>query len=120
MKFTKTHEWIDLKGDVGTVGVTEYAQSQLGDVVYVELPKINSKVKVGDEVAVLESTKAAADVYSPVSGTIIEVNTSLSTKAELVNTSAEKEGWLFKIHVDNVKELDDMMNETDYKSKNNS
>lgn len=118
MKFTKTHEWVDLDGDIGTVGVTNYAQNQLGDIVYVELPKVGKTVKAGMESAVLESTKAAADVYSPVSGTIIEVNDELTKKAELVNSSPEKNGWLFKVRLSDIKEIDAMMDETDYKSKN--
>jgi len=118
MKFTKTHEWVESDGNIATVGVTNYAQSQLGDIVYVELPKVGMKVNAGVEAAVLESTKAAADVYSPVSGIITEVNKELTEKAELVNTSAEKSGWLFKVRLENFSELDAMMNETDYKSKN--
>src|ERR1700722_410042 len=97
MKFTKTHEWVERDGDMATVGVTDYAQNQLGDIVYVELPKIGKAVKAGEEAAVLESTKAAADVYCPVSGVIAEVNVELKTHAEYVNTSAEKKGWLFKV-----------------------
>ena len=119
MKYTKTHEWIDLEGDIGTVGVTEYAQSQLGDIVYVELPKLDSQVNLGEESAVLESTKAAADVYSPVSGKIIQVNEELTKHPELVNVSAEQKGWLFKIKLTNLQELDEMMSESDYKMKNN-
>lgn len=118
MKFTKTHEWVERDGDVATVGVTNYAQSQLGDIVYVELPKIGMKVKQGEEASVLESTKAAADVYSPVSGTITEVNKELTEKAELVNSSPEKNGWLFKVRLSDISELDSMMDETEYKSKN--
>lgn len=116
MKFTKTHEWVLEEGDIGIVGVTKYAESQLGDIVYVELPKINVEVNVGDEVAVLESTKAAADVYSPVSGVIIDVNQNLSKNAELVNQSPEKEGWIFKIKLKNRQEIDQMLTEDEYKA----
>lgn len=115
MKFTKTHEWVRDENGIGTVGVTHYAEDQLGDIVYVELPVVGTKVKQGDEVAVLESTKAAADVYSPVSGTIVAVNQELSNRAELVNQAAEKEGWLFKIQLENPNELESMLDETEYK-----
>jgi glycine cleavage system H protein len=118
MKYTKTHEWVQNDGDVAMVGVTNYAQHQLGDIVYVELPTIGKIVKAGEEAAVLESTKAAADVYSPVSGEITEVNTALNTQAELVNASPELKGWLFKVRLSNLKELESMMTESDYKSIN--
>lgn len=117
MKYTKTHEWIQLQGNIGIIGITEYAESQLGDIVYVELPKLQSKVKSGDEVAVLESTKAAADIYSPVSGTIIEVNQELVQNAGLVNSSPEKDGWIYKIELENSEELDNLMSASDYKTK---
>src|SRR5437870_1500856 len=105
MKFTETHEWIDVKDGIGIVGITEYAQKELGDIVFVELPEVGKTVKAGSEAAVLESTKAAADVYSPVSGTIIAVNTALKEKSELVNTSPQKDGWLFQIKLSNPDEL---------------
>jgi len=108
MKFTETHEWIDVKDGVGTVGVTHYAQKELGDIVYVELPKIGSLVKKGQAAAVLESTKAAADVYSPMSGKIIEVNQNLNTNPELVNSSPEKDGWIFKLSLTDVNEFDSL------------
>lgn len=114
MKFTETHEWIEVQGDVGTVGVTEYAQKELGDVVYVELPKIGKSVKAGEEAVVLESTKAAADVYSPVSGTIVEVNHALEQAAELINRSAQGEGWLFKIKLSQPQELDSLLDTAAY------
>lgn len=106
MKYSETHEWIDVKDGIGTVGVTEYAQKELGDIVYVELPKLNNVIKRGQEAAVLESTKAAADVYTPVSGKIIEVNPVLDSVPELVNSSPEEKGWLFKILLSDPKELD--------------
>jgi glycine cleavage system H protein len=117
MKFSETHEWIHLDNDVGTVGISNHAQKELGDIVFVELPKIGKNVKAGEEVAVLESTKAAADVYCPVSGTILEVNTNLSNASELVNQSPEKEGWLFKIKLSNPEELKELMEEEIYLSK---
>lgn len=116
MKYTNTHEWIDLKGDIGTVGITDHAQKELGDIVYVELPKVGKTVQAGEEAVVLESTKAAADVYSPISGTILEVNSSLTSASELVNQSPEASGWLFKIKPSNPKELDKLLDETAYRS----
>ncbi len=106
MKYTKTHEWVSLNGNIATVGVTEHAQKELGDIVYVELPKLGHKVKAGDEIVVLESTKAAIDIYTPLSGQIKEVNESLRESPEQVNFSAEKEGWLYKLELSNTSELD--------------
>lgn len=115
MKFTDSHEWIEMENsDVGIVGVSNHAQEELGDIVYVELPAVGKKVKMAQEAAVLESTKAAADVYAPVSGTIVEVNTALKTNPELINRSAEKEGWLYKIRLDNPSEFDHLMDRAAY------
>lgn len=114
MKFTETHEWIEIANGVGTVGITDHAQKELGDIVYVELPKIGKSVKKGQEAVVLESTKAAADVYAPVSGTIIAVNEALNLTPELVNTSSEDSGWLFKLNVESADELDGLMDQISY------
>jgi glycine cleavage system H protein len=116
MKYTESHEWIEVMNGIGTVGVTDHAQKELGDIVYVELPKIGKNVKAGEEVAVLESTKAAADVYSPVSGTIYETNASLSQASEKVNQSPEAEGWLFKIKLNDLNELNQLLNADAYLS----
>lgn len=116
MKFTETHEWILVEKNIGTVGVTEYAQKELGDIVYVELPEVGKKVASGDEAAVLESTKAAADIYAPASGTIIAVNEALSQKSELINQSPEENGWIFKIELSKPEELDALMDKTAYQS----
>lgn len=116
MKFTETHEWIDIENGIGTVGITEYAQKELGEIVYVELPKVGKEVKKGQEAVVLESTKAAADVYSPVSGKIVEVNTALSEASELVNSFPEKEGWLFKLALSNPQELDFLLDKVAYRA----
>ncbi|MEM1281949.1 MAG: glycine cleavage system protein GcvH [Chlamydiota bacterium] len=113
-KFTETHEWIAVDGDIGTVGVTNHAQEELGDIVYVELPEVGKKVAANEEAVVLESTKAAADVYSPASGSIIEVNESLNDQSELVNSSAEGDGWLFKIKIDDLSQLDGLMDQKSY------
>jgi glycine cleavage system H protein len=109
MKYTETHEWIEVKDGIGVVGVTNYAQKELGDIVYVELPKVGKEVRKGKEAAVLESTKAAADVYAPVSGKIVEINSALSETSELVNSSPENKGWLFKIILSDLGELDDLL-----------
>lgn len=113
-KYTETHEWIEVNGNAATVGITSFAQKELGDIVYVELPKVGAHVKKGEEAAVLESTKAAADVYSPISGTITTVNTVLGEKPELINSSAEQEGWLFKLSIKDTKELDGLMDQDEY------
>jgi glycine cleavage system H protein len=117
MKFTETHEWIEVKGGVGTVGVTNYAQKELGDIVYVELPKVGKEIKAGEVVAVLESTKAASDVYSPVSGTILEVNQNLNAASDLVNASAEDKGWIFRMQLRDMNEMEQLLNESEYKAK---
>lgn len=117
MKFTETHEWIEAEGEVGKVGITQFAQKELGDIVYVELPKVGKQVNAGDEVVVLESTKAAADVYSPVSGTIVEINTALTAAPEKVNLSPENEGWLFKLKYSQKSEIDHLMEKSDYEKK---
>ena len=117
MKFTETHEWIDVKDNIGVVGISDYAQKELGDIVYVELPKVGSTIKKGEEVVVLESTKAAADVYSPVSGKILEVNLALNEASDLVNTSSENNGWLFKIQLSDPKEFQLLMDKETYQSK---
>lgn len=114
MKFTESHEWISVENGVGTVGVTQYAQKELGDIVYVELPKVGAKIEKGKEAAVLESTKAAADVYSPATGKVVEINTNLQTTVELINTSPEKDGWLFKIALEDPKQLDSLMDNEQY------
>lgn len=119
MKFTESHEWIELdpKTSIATVGVSDHAQKELGEIVYVELPEIGSEIQAGKEVAVLESTKAAADVYSPVTGVIVDINPELSFRAGLINQSPENEGWIFKIKVKNRQELDKLMDAATYRSK---
>lgn len=115
MKYTDSHEWINLESDdTATVGVTQYAQQELGDVVFVELPIVNKSLKQGDEVAVLESTKAAADIYSPVSGTITAVNDALKDQPELVNQSPQANGWIYKIRLSSPEELDLLKDEQAY------
>ncbi|CDR32849.1 glycine cleavage system protein GcvH [Criblamydia sequanensis] len=112
--YTITHEWVEAHGRSATIGVSNFAQQELGDIVYVELPEVGKSVQAGSEIAVLESTKAAADVYTPLSGKIIEVNQNLKEKAELINTSPEKEGWLFKIELSNLEELKTLLDAEGY------
>ena len=114
MKFSDEHEWIRLDGDIGTVGITDYAQEQLGDVVYVELPEIGKQVKSGDEMAVVESVKAASEVYAPVSGEVTEVNETLSDAPETVNADALGAGWFVKIRLGDPSELDKLMDAAAY------
>ena len=114
-RFTKTHEWIQVENSVGTIGITEYAQEKLGDVVYADLPEAGKTVKKGEILLSLESVKAASDVYAPVSGKVVEVNTALEDKPEIVNKDAEGEGWLVKIEIIDPAELEDLLDEEDYK-----
>lgn len=114
-KYTKEHEWIDLAGEVGTVGISEYAQEQLGDVVFVELPKVGATVAQNGQIAVVESVKAASEIYAPVSGTVTEVNDALAKEPALVNQSAEDRGWFFKIKLSNSGELAALMDAAAYK-----
>lgn len=117
MKYTDSHEWIEIEGgNIARIGITEYAQKELGDIVYVELPQLNKKVEAKKEVAVLESTKAAADIYSPVTGEIIEVNSKLAQNPELINQSAEKEGWIYKIKLADPSEIDQLMDQQAYEA----
>jgi len=114
--FTEDHEWIEVDGDIGTVGITEYAQGQLGDIVFVEVPDEGKDVTKGDEAAVVESVKAASDVYSPVSGTVIEGNSRLADEPALVNEDPEGDGWFFKLTLTDTSELDGMMDDTAYEA----
>ncbi len=114
--FTKDHEWISVEGDSATVGITDYAQAQLGDVVFVEVPPAGTAVDKGKEAAVVESVKAASDVYAPVSGTVTEGNGALEADPALVNTSPEGEGWFFKLTLSDTSELDGLMDAEGYKA----
>jgi glycine cleavage system H protein len=114
VRFTKDHEWIKVDGNVGTVGITQYAQGQLGDIVFVEVPPAGKQLKAGGEAAVVESVKAASEVYSPVSGTVKEGNTALPDAPETVNTDPQGAAWFFKIELANPKELDGLMDQAAY------
>ena len=115
-RYTEDHEWVLLEGDVATIGISDYAQGQLGDVVYVEVPEVGSDIAKGDELAVVESVKAASEVYSPVSGEVIEVNEDLEGSPTLVNEAPLEGGWFAKVKVTDSTEIDDLMDEDAYKS----
>jgi glycine cleavage system H protein len=112
--FTQDHEWIDVDGDTGTIGITDYAQGQLGDITFVELPEAGASLKKGDAPCVVDSVKAASDVYAPVSGTVTEANGALDSEPELVNTDAEGSGWLFRLTLSDPGELDGLMDRATY------
>lgn len=116
VKYTKDHEWVRVEGDVGTVGVTDFAQHQLGDVVFVELPDVGRTLSKGKEAAVVESVKAASEVFAPVSGEVTEVNHDLENEPARVNSGAEGEGWFFKLRLSDPAELDGLMDAEAYKA----
>ena len=114
--FTEEHEWIEVEGDTATIGITDYAQEQLGDIVFVETPEVGTALDQGDDAAVVESVKAASDVYAAVSGEVIEVNEALEEEPALVNSSAEEDGWFFRVTLSDKEELSDLMDEKAYKA----
>ena len=114
--FTKEHEWIRLEGDTATVGITNFAQAQLGDIVFVEVPEAGREVTQGGDAAVVESVKAASDVYAPVSGQVIEGNPALSDDPSLVNSDPEGEGWFFKLRLSDNSQLSGLMDAEQYKA----
>jgi|SRR5581483_11585978 glycine cleavage system H protein len=114
LRYTKDHEWISVDGDVGTIGISKYAQEQLGDIVFVELPDIGKPIKKGGEAAVVESVKAASDVYAPISGEVVAVNETLTAAPATVNEDAEGKGWFMKVKLSNKGELDDLMSAEQY------
>jgi glycine cleavage system H protein len=114
VKYTNEHEWIRVDGDLGTIGITDYAQEQLGDVVFVELPQAGRKVVKGEAVAVVESVKAASDIYAPVTGEIVEANAALGDAPGEVNAEPMGKGWFFKLRLADKKELDGLMDEAAY------
>ncbi|MSO75601.1 MAG: glycine cleavage system protein GcvH [Alphaproteobacteria bacterium] len=116
LKFTEEHEWVRVEGDVAVCGISDYAQDQLGDVVYVELPAVGSKVVKLTEIAVVESVKAASDIYAPVSGEVIAVNETLTEQPNVVNADPTGEGWFFQIQLSDPAELDDLMDEDAYRT----
>jgi glycine cleavage system H protein len=114
--YTDEHEWIDVEDDIATVGITDYAQGQLGDIVFVELPEVGALIEQGKDAAVVESVKAASDVYAPITGEITEVNPALEEDPALVNSAPEDEGWFFKMTIADPGELDALMDEDGYKA----
>ena len=114
--FTEDHEWIEVDGAIGTVGISDYAQGQLGDIVFVDVPADGRQLAKGDEAAVVESVKAASDVYAPVSGSVLEGNPALADQPDLVNSDPEGEGWFFRITLSDESELDDLMEEAAYEA----
>ena len=114
VKFSDQHEWIRVEGEIGTVGISDFAQSQLGDVVFVDLPEVGKVIGQGEEAAVVESVKAASEIYSPVGGEVIEINEALVAEPGTVNEAAEGEGWLFKLKLAEASELEDLMDGDDY------
>jgi glycine cleavage system H protein len=116
LKYTKEHEWIKVEKDIAIIGITDYAQSQLGDIVYVELPKLNQKYKKGESIAVVEAVKTAADVYAPITCEVIEVNESLKTNPEKINHDPYNEGWIAKVKILNENELNELLTAEEYES----
>ena len=112
--YSKSHEWAIIDGDEATVGISAYAAKELGDITYVELPKVSSDVIVGDSVGVVESVKAASDVYSPLSGTVTAINKNLEDDPGLVSNSPEEKGWIYKLENIDLDELEDLLSEEDY------
>lgn len=113
-RYTEDHEYVRVDGKIGTVGISSFAQEQLGDIVFVELPSIGTALKKGDEAAVVESVKAASEIYAPVSGTIVEVNESLSDEPGLINSDPAGKGWIFRIELDDAGELDGLLDDAAY------
>lgn len=115
LKYTKEHEWLAVNGSVGTVGITHYAQSELGDIVYVELPATGSPVVAGEEFGTVESVKAVSEIFAPVSGEVMEVNATLAASPETINKDPYGDGWLLKIKLADAKDLDSLMTATEYR-----
>ena len=114
-KYSEDHEWISVDGDIGKVGITNHAQSLLGDIVFIELPEVGRTIEAGGEAGVIESVKAASDLFSPVTGKIVEINEALDSEPSLVNSDPSGNGWFFKIKLSDTDELDSLMDETSYK-----
>jgi|TARA_B100001964_G_C14220294_1_gene594964 glycine cleavage system H protein len=115
LKFSTNHEWVRLEQDnVAVVGITDFAQDLLGDIVFVELPEVGQQVQLNDEIAVVESLKAASDIYSPISGVILEINEALSDQPEVINSSPDEQGWLYKIEYRDLDELNQLLSPDDY------
>jgi glycine cleavage system H protein len=116
MKYSEEHEWVTVEGKIATVGITDYAQKALGDIVFVESPVMGSEINQGDETGVVESVKAASDIITPVSGEVVEVNEDLEAAPNTVNTDPTGDGWMFKVKLSDAEELDGLMNDKEYKA----
>ena len=114
-KYSEDHEWISVDGDIGKVGITNHAQSLLGDIVFIELPEVGRTIEAGGEAGVIESVKAASDLFSPLTGKIVEINEALDSEPSLVNSDPSGNGWFFKIKLSDTDELDSLMDEASYK-----
>ena len=113
-KYAKSHEYVHVEGEIGTVGITDYAQKELGDVVFVELPQVGTQLEAGDELGSIESVKAVSELFAPVTGEVVEINETLADKPELVNTDPYGDGWMIRIRISDATELDDLMNAEEY------
>ena len=113
-KFTKDHEWLNLQEDIATVGITDYAQDQLGDIVFIEMPQVSTKIAASESFGAIEAVKTVADLYAPVSGEVIEINDNLDSSPDLVNSDPYIEGWIVKLKIDNNDEINELMNYNEY------
>ena len=115
-KYTKEHEWVEVDGDTATVGITNHAQESLGDIVFIDLPTVGKQVKSNEELCVIESVKAASDIYAPIDGEVIEINNNLNDDASIVNQDPEKEGWIFKMKISDLSQYNNLMTLDEYLS----
>jgi glycine cleavage system H protein len=117
MKYQETHEWVNIEGNVATIGISDHAQDQLSDIIFIDLPEVGAEINKGSEFMSVESVKSASDIYAPVSGTVVEVNETLGDSPELVNESAESDGWLVKIEIEEGLDLSHLKSKEDYLSE---
>ena len=113
-KYTKEHEWVEVDGNIATVGITNHAQESLGDIVFIDLPTVGKEVKSNEELCVIESVKAASDIYAPIDGEVIEINNNLNDDASIVNQDPENEGWIFKMKISDPNQYNNLMNLDEY------
>ncbi len=117
LRYTETHEWVQVKGDTAVVGITDHAQSELTDIVFAELPEVGKEVKKGDELCIVESVKSVSEIYSPISGKIVEINTDLEDSPEMINENPYDDGWLVEIEIANKNEIDELLDAAAYKQQ---
>lgn len=115
LRYTETHEWLDIEGDIATIGITDHAQTELTDIVFVELPEIGKEIKKGEELCVVESVKSVSEIYSPISGKIVAVNSKLDDSPEIINESPYDEGWIVKLEMKNKSDIDNLIDAESYK-----